>query len=328
MGPAELTLAAWRGRQLFLRVDLLRRRVLAAVGNLIRHPPCAPATAPPSSRLAQNGLWLAGGSAPPAARCRGNLGRVAGALRSGAVQHRGAMQFSPPRRNALPGYLGFSNLRRPPGVAITGRPPAMAISIAAGKGGQLRPSTGRADPRAGLGPAAGPGRHLAFGHQRWWPNATTLLLLHPSAARLRLRRHPPPGSPLRPRRRELQSCPRLAEPTPDRHPWRWSPARLRLAALHGAPGGCDWRGAPIAIMLVGWAWPSCVPRGIPYATTFRIGQHHGAGRSPTPAAPGASWASAAVVPPPPGRSPCCSGWRRSGWWGLLLDPPGPAGSPL
>lgn len=268
LGPAELA-AGGLGAASYSFVSIFCVGVLAAVGNLIaiRH---GAGDSTGVTRLAQNGLWLAGGLALASGLLLWNLGPLL--ARFGQEPHNieGAMQFLSTLVFALPGYLGFMALRGFP--AAIGRPgPVMAISIG-GAAANFALNWALIHGWFGLPPLglAGIGLVTAL-----VANVMTLLLFlhllrHPAYAAYPLAR-----GLLRPRLAELRELLRLGLPIGGTY--AVESGMFAFAALcMGAIGSDALAAHQIAIMSVYVAF--MVPVGISYATTFRIGQHYGAGR--------------------------------------------------
>lgn len=180
------------------------------------------------------------------------------------------MQFLSTLVFALPGYLGFMALRGFP--AAIGRPgPVMAISIG-GAAANFALNWALIHGWFGLPPLglAGIGLVTAL-----VANVMTLLLFlhllrHPAYAAYPLAR-----GLLRPRLAELRELLRLGLPIGGTY--AVESGMFAFAALcMGAIGSDALAAHQIAIMSVYVAF--MVPVGISYATTFRIGQHYGAGR--------------------------------------------------
>lgn len=268
LGPAELA-AGGLGAASYSFISIFCVGVLAAVGNLvaIRHGAGDSAGV---TRLAQNGLWLAGGLALASGLLLWNLGPLL--QRFGQEPHNieGAQQFLSTLVFALPGYLGFMALRGFP--AAIGRPgPVMAISI----GGALANfalNWALIHGWFGLPPLGLAGIGLVTAVVA---NAMTLLLF------LHLLRHPAYAAyPLRqgllqPRLTELKELLRLGLPIGGTYAVESGMFAFGTLCM-GAIGSHALAAHQVAIMSVYVAF--MVPVGISYATTFRIGQHYGAGR--------------------------------------------------
>ncbi|WP_068825170.1 NorM family multidrug efflux MATE transporter [Pseudomonas sp. BMS12] len=268
LGPAELA-AGGLGAASYSFVSIFCVGVLAAVGNLvaIRHGADDPGGV---SRLTQSGLWLAAGLALGAGLLLWNLGPLL--LRFGQAAHNvsGAEEFLSTLVFALPGYLAFMALRG--FTAAIGRPgPVMAISI----GGALANfalNWALIHGWFGLPPLglAGIGLVTAL-----VSNVMALLLAwhlarHPAYAGYALRQ-----GLLQPRLDDLRELLRLGLPIGGTY--AVESGLFAFAALcMGALGSQALGAHQVAIMSVYAAF--MVPVGISYATTFRIGQHYGAGR--------------------------------------------------
>ncbi|MBB2494062.1 NorM family multidrug efflux MATE transporter [Aquipseudomonas ullengensis] len=268
LGPAELA-AGGLGAASYSFVSIFCVGVLAAVGNLVAIRHGAGDTAG-VTRMTQTGLWLAWGLALVAGLLLWNLQPLL--QRFGQEPHNitGAMQFLSTLVFALPGYLGFMALRG--FTAAIGRPgPVMAISI----GGALANFALNYAlihgwfglPALGL---AGIGLVTAL-----VSNVMALLLAwhltrHPAYAAYPLRH-----GLLKPYLGEFRELLRLGLPIGGTYAVESGMFAFATLCM-GAIGSHALAAHQVAIMSVYVAF--MVPVGISYATTFRIGQHYGAGR--------------------------------------------------
>ncbi|MBC9252840.1 multidrug transporter NorM [Pseudomonas alcaligenes] len=268
LGPAELA-AGGLGAASYSFVSIFCVGVLAAVGNLVAIRHGAGDTAG-VTRLAQNGLWLAGGLALASGLLLWNLGPLLAHFGQEPHNIAGAQQFLSTLVFALPGYLGFMALRGFP--AAIGRPgPVMAISIG-GAIANFALNWALIHGWFGLPPLGLAGIGLVTAVVA---NAMTLLLFlyllrHPAYAAYPLRQ-----GLLQPRLAELKELLRLGLPIGGTYAVESGLFAFATLCM-GAIGSHALAAHQIAIMSVYVAF--MVPVGISYATTFRIGQHYGAGR--------------------------------------------------
>ncbi|MEK1906428.1 MAG: NorM family multidrug efflux MATE transporter [Pseudomonas sp.] len=268
LGPAELA-AGGLGAASYSFVSIFCVGVLAAVGNLvaIRHGAGDSAGV---TRMTQTGLWLAWGLALVAGLLLWNLQPLLQHFGQEPHNITGAMLFLSTLVFALPGYLSFMALRG--FTAAIGRPgPVMAISI----GGALANfALNYALINGWLGlPAlglAGIGLVTAL-----VSNVMALLLAwhltrHPAYAAYRLR-----DGLLKPCLAEVKELLRLGLPIGGTYAVESGMFAFATLCM-GAIGSHALAAHQVAIMSVYVAF--MVPVGISYATTFRIGQHYGAGR--------------------------------------------------
>ncbi|MEO4046874.1 NorM family multidrug efflux MATE transporter [Pseudomonas sp. CAU 1711] len=268
LGPAELA-AGGLGAASYSFVSIFCVGVLAAVGNLvaIRHGAGDDAGV---SRLTRSGLLLAWALALLSGLLLWNLGPLLAHFGQAPQNIAGAMQFLSTLVLALPGYLSFMALRG--FSAAIGRPgPIMAISIG-GAAANFVLNWALIHGWFGL-PAlglAGIGLVTAL-----VSNAMALLLAwhltrHPAYAAYSLRQ-----GLLRLRPDDWRELLRLGLPIGGTY--AVESGLFAFAALcMGALGSQALAAHQVAIMSVYVAF--MVPVGISYATTFRIGQHYGAGR--------------------------------------------------
>lgn len=268
LGPAELA-AGGLGAASYSFISIFCVGVLAAVGNLvaIRH---GAGDTTGVTRLAQNGLWLAAGLALACGLLLWNLGPVLAYFGQEPHNIAGARQFLSTLVFALPGYLGFMALRGFP--AAIGRPgPVMAISIG-GAIANFALNWALIHGWFGLPPLGLAGIGLVTAVVA---NVMTLLLF------LHLLRHPAYAAYplaqglLRPRLAELRELLRLGLPIGGTYAVESGMFAFGTLCM-GAIGSHALAAHQVAIMSVYVAF--MVPVGISYATTFRIGQHYGAGR--------------------------------------------------
>jgi MATE family multidrug resistance protein len=267
LGPAELA-AGGLGAASYSFVSIFCVGVLAAVGNLvaIRH---GAGDGDGVSRMTRSGLLLAWGLALASGLLLWHLEPLLRALGQEPHNISGAMQFLATLVFALPGYLSFIALRG--FTAAIGRPgPILAISI----GGALLnfalnwvliegwfglPPLGL----AGIGLVTALVSNLMALLLAWY------LTRHPAYARYSLRQ-----GLLQPRLDDLRELLRLGLPIGGTY--AVESGLFAFAALcMGALGSQALAAHQIAIMSVYVAF--MVPVGISYATTYRIGQHYGAG---------------------------------------------------
>lgn len=268
LGPAELA-AGGLGAASYSFVSIFCVGVLAAVGNLvaIRH---GAEDNPGVTRLTQNGLWLAWGLALGAGLLLWNLGPLLAHFGQEPHNIAGAQQFLSTLVFALPGYLSFMALRG--FTAAIGRPgPVMAISIG-GAVANFALNYVLIHGWFGLPPLglAGIGLVTAL-----VSSVMALLLAWHLTRHAAYAAYPLRHGLLKPRLTEFKELLRLGLPIGGTY--AVESGLFAFAALSmGAIGSQALAAHQVAIMSVYVAF--MVPVGISYATTFRIGQHFGAGR--------------------------------------------------
>lgn len=268
LGPAELA-AGGLGAASYSFVSIFCVGVLAAVGNLvaIRH---GAEDNPGVTRLTQTGLWLAWGLALGAGLLLWNLGPLLAHFGQEPHNITGAQQFLSTLVFALPGYLSFMALRG--FTAAIGRPgPVMAISIG-GAVANFALNYALIHGWFGLPPLglAGIGLVTAL-----VSSAMALLLAWHLTGHAAYAAYPLRRGLLKPCLAEFKELLRLGLPIGGTY--AVESGLFAFAALSmGAIGSQALAAHQVAIMSVYVAF--MVPVGISYATTFRIGQHFGAGR--------------------------------------------------
>jgi multidrug resistance protein, MATE family len=268
LGPAQLA-GGGLGAASYSFVSIFCVGVIAAVGNLvaIRHGAADTAGV---TRLTQNGLWLGWALALGAGLLLWNLQPLLNLAGQQPDNVSGAMQFLATLVFALPGYMTFMALRG--FTAAIGKPgPVMAISIGGAvanfvlnyvliKGWFGLPHLGL----AGIGLVTAVVMNVMALLLAWH------VMRHSAFA----------GYPLlrglgRPQWTELKELLRLGLPIGGTY--AVESGLFAFAALcMGALGSTQLAAHQIAIQSVYVAF--MVPVGLSYATTFRIGQHFGAGR--------------------------------------------------
>jgi multidrug resistance protein, MATE family len=268
LGPAQLA-GGGLGAASYSFVSIFCVGVIAAVGNLvaIRHGAADTAGV---TRLTQNGLWLGWALALGAGLLLWNLQPLLNLAGQQPDNVSGAMQFLATLVFALPGYMTFMALRG--FTAAIGKPgPVMAISIGGAvanfvlnyvliKGWFGLPHLGL----AGIGLVTAVVMNVMALLLAWH------VMRHSAFA----------GYPLlrglgRPQWTELKELLRLGLPIGGTY--AVESGLFAFAALSmGALGSTQLAAHQIAIQSVYVAF--MVPVGLSYATTFRIGQHFGAGR--------------------------------------------------
>lgn len=267
LGPAELA-AGGLGAASYAFVSIFCVGVLAAVGNLvaIRH---GAKDIDGVTRLAQSGLWLGWALALGAGTLLWNLEPLLRHFGQEAHNISGAMQFLGTLVFGLPGYMTFMALRG--FTAAIGRPgPIMAISIVGALANFVLnyalihgwfglPTLGL----AGIGLVTALVSNCMALVLAWYLMRHRAYMAYPLLTGLS-----------RPRLEDIKELLRLGLPIGGTYAVE-SGMFVFAAMCMGAIGSQALAAHQIAIMSVYVAF--MVPVGISYATTFRIGQHYGAG---------------------------------------------------
>lgn len=268
LGPEQLAGGAL-GATCYYMLSLFCVGMVAAVGSLVamRHGAGDDAGA---TRLLQSGLWLALLLGIGGALCLRALGPLLPHLGQQADAASRAMEFLAPLALALPGYLCFMALRG--FTSAIGHPgPVMTIGIVGALANfvinyaLIKGWFGL--PHLGLG---GIGMTTALVSSGMALALALYILRAPVYRQYRIL-----CGLLRPRSDDMRSLLRLGLPIGGTYAAEQGMFTFATLCM-GALGSVQLAAHQIAIQAVTLAF--ILPQGLSYAVTYRVGQHHGAGR--------------------------------------------------